>query len=151
MKEKNVFHNLGSSLCSLLHFSSLALWEIEFITTEEWDSCTVSILWTLGEDQLTQDDLRFPPALQRISTFCMYQLEVEMLKNSKGAIIPDFTFSQVNYSVEDNQQLDKCKFLEELSIQEVSGTYLWMCLTFTGLMRKQVDLTCTLEDFYSGN
>lgn len=44
----------------------------------------------------------------------MYQLEVKMLKNSKGAIIPGSTFSQVNYSVEDNQQLDK--FLEELGI-----------------------------------
>lgn len=74
-----------------------------------------------------------------------------MPKTSKGAIIPDFTFSQINYCVEDNQQLGKCKFLEELGIKEVSATYLWMCLTFTGLMRKHVGLICILEDFYSGN
>lgn len=74
-----------------------------------------------------------------------------MLKNSKGAIISDLTFSQVNYSVEDNQQLDKCKFLEELGIWEVSVSYLWICLTFTGLVRKNVGLTCALEEFYSGN
>lgn len=100
--------------------------------TEDLYSCMVSNLWTLGEDQLTQDDLCFPPALQRISAFCIYQLEVKKLRTSKGEIIPDFTFSQINYSVEDNQQLGKCKFLEELGIQEVSVTYLWICLTFTG-------------------
>lgn len=109
------------------------------------------MLCTLGEDQLTQDDLCFPPALQRISTFCVYQLEEKMLKTSKEAVILDFTFSQVNYSVEDNQQLDKCEVLEELGILMVFVTYLWICLTFTGLMRKHVCLTCTLEDFYSGN